>query len=179
MLVVVVGALIGPTAWGQQPLKAAGQDAKPWVLHDQNELSGVAVDLTRAISKQIGVPIDYETMIFGSALLELYRRTVVSKGGCCTGRASAIVDGRSGGRRVSPLYSANCDLDYSFHGDTGLLSGMSPRKCRQLASELRQYADDHRAYWTRARDAADRLEALAEEMERRGLGEDEDPDPTQ
>ena len=47
MLVVVVGALIGSTAWGQQPLKAAGQDAKPWVLHDQNELSGVAVDLMR------------------------------------------------------------------------------------------------------------------------------------
>jgi ABC-type amino acid transport substrate-binding protein len=58
-LVVVVGALIGSMAWGQQPLKAAGQDAKPWVLHDQNELSGVAVDLTRAISKQIGVPIEY------------------------------------------------------------------------------------------------------------------------
>ena len=68
MLVVVVGALIGPTAWGQQPLKAAGQDAKPWVLHDQNELSGVAVDLTRAISKQIGVPIDYQPMIFADLI---------------------------------------------------------------------------------------------------------------
>jgi len=56
---------------------------------------------------------------------------------------------------------------------------MSPRKCRQLASELRQYADDHPAYWSRARDAADRLETLAEEMERRGLGEDDDPDPAQ
>ena len=28
-------------------MKAAGRDAKPWVLHDQNELSGVAVDDTR------------------------------------------------------------------------------------------------------------------------------------
>jgi hypothetical protein len=56
---------------------------------------------------------------------------------------------------------------------------MSPRKCRQLASELRQYADDHPAYWSRARDAADRLEALAEEMERRGFREDGDHDPTQ
>jgi hypothetical protein len=47
MLVVVVGAFIGSTAWGEQPLKAGGQDAKPWVLQDQNELSGVAVDLMR------------------------------------------------------------------------------------------------------------------------------------
>lgn len=68
MLVVVVGALIGSTAWGQQPLKAGGQDAKPWVLHDQNELSGVAVDLTRAISKQIGVPIEYQPMIFADLI---------------------------------------------------------------------------------------------------------------
>jgi polar amino acid transport system substrate-binding protein len=67
-LVVVVGALIGSMAWGQQPLKAAGQDAKPWVLHDQNELSGVAVDLTRAISKQIGVPIEYQPMIFADLI---------------------------------------------------------------------------------------------------------------
>jgi len=66
-----------------------------------------------------------------------------------------------------------------FMGDSRLPSSMSPRKCRQLASELRQYADDHPAYWSRARDAADRLEALAEDMERRGLGEDDDPDPMQ
>ena len=56
---------------------------------------------------------------------------------------------------------------------------MSPRRCQQLAAELRQYAEDHPAYWARAREAADRLEALAEEMERRGLEEDDDPDPTQ
>ena len=64
-----------------------------------------------------------------------------------------------------------------FRGEARLRFSMSPRKCRQLASELRQYADDHPAYWTHARDAADRLEALAEEMKRRGLGEDDDPDP--
>jgi len=51
---------------------------------------------------------------------------------------------------------------------------MSPRRCRQLASELRQYGEDHPAYWARARDAADRLEALADEMKRRGIGEDDD-----
>ena len=68
LLVVVVGALIGSVAWGQQPLKAAGQDAKPWVLHDQNELSGVAVDLTRAVSKQIGVPIEYQPMVFADLI---------------------------------------------------------------------------------------------------------------
>jgi polar amino acid transport system substrate-binding protein len=49
-------------------LKAGGQDVKPWVLHDQNELSGVAVDLTRAISKQIGVPIEYQPMIFADLI---------------------------------------------------------------------------------------------------------------
>jgi ABC-type amino acid transport substrate-binding protein len=68
MLVVVVGALIGSTAWGEQPLKAGGQDVKPWVLHDQNELSGVAVDLTRAMGKQIGVPIEYQPMIFADLI---------------------------------------------------------------------------------------------------------------
>ena len=68
LLVVVVGALIGSVAWGQQPLKAAGQDAKPWVLHSQNELSGVAVDLTRAVSKQIGVPIEYQPMVFADLI---------------------------------------------------------------------------------------------------------------
>ena len=68
LVVVVVGALIGSVAWGQQPLKAAGQDAKPWVLHDQNELSGVAVDLTRAVSKQIGVPIEYQPMVFADLI---------------------------------------------------------------------------------------------------------------
>ncbi|MGA3004901.1 MAG: ABC transporter substrate-binding protein [Acetobacteraceae bacterium] len=67
-VIIALGALMGPAAWGQQPLKAAGQDAKPWVLHDKNELSGVAVDLTRAISKQIGVPIDYQTMIFSDLI---------------------------------------------------------------------------------------------------------------
>ena len=45
-----------------------GQDVKPWVLNDQNELSGVAVDLTRAISKQIGVPIEYQPMIFADLI---------------------------------------------------------------------------------------------------------------
>ena len=68
LLVVLLGALIGSTGWGQQPLKAGGQDVKPWVLHDQNELSGVAVDLTRAISKQIGVPIEYQPMIFADLI---------------------------------------------------------------------------------------------------------------
>ena len=68
LVVVVVGALIGSVAWGQQPLKAGGQDAKPWVLHDQNELSGVAVDLTRAVSKQIGVPIEYQPMVFADLI---------------------------------------------------------------------------------------------------------------
>ena len=66
--VVVTGILIGSTAWGQQSLNAAGQDTKPWVLHDQNELSGVAVDLTRAVSKQIGTPMNYQTMVFADLI---------------------------------------------------------------------------------------------------------------
>jgi polar amino acid transport system substrate-binding protein len=68
MLVLAVAALIGSTAWGQQPLKAAGQDAKPWIIHAQNELSGLAVDLTRAISKQIGVSIEYQAMVFAELI---------------------------------------------------------------------------------------------------------------
>jgi polar amino acid transport system substrate-binding protein len=68
MLGVLLGALIGSAAWGQQPLKAGGQDVKPWVLHDQNELSGVAVNLARAISNQIGVPIEYQPMIFADLI---------------------------------------------------------------------------------------------------------------
>ena len=68
LLVAAVGALIGSTVRAQQPLKAAGQDVKPWVLHDQNGFSGVAVDLTRAISKQIGVPIEYQPMIFADLI---------------------------------------------------------------------------------------------------------------
>jgi polar amino acid transport system substrate-binding protein len=68
MLVVVACALIGSAASGQQPLKAGGQDARPWVLHDQNALSGVAVDLARAIGKQIGVPIEYQPMLFADLI---------------------------------------------------------------------------------------------------------------
>ncbi len=49
MLLMAIGLVIGSAAFAQQPLKAAGQDAKPWVIHEQNGLSGVAVDLARAI----------------------------------------------------------------------------------------------------------------------------------
>jgi len=66
--VVAIGVLISSTAWGQQSLNVAGQDTKPWVLHDQNELSGVAVDLTRAVSKQIGIPVNYQTMVFADLI---------------------------------------------------------------------------------------------------------------
>jgi polar amino acid transport system substrate-binding protein len=37
-------------------------------LHEHNVLSGVAVDLTRAISKQIGVPIEYQPMVFADLI---------------------------------------------------------------------------------------------------------------
>ena len=53
---------------GTAAVEGRGQDVKPWVLHDQNELSGVAVDLSRALSKQIGVPIEYQPMIFADLI---------------------------------------------------------------------------------------------------------------
>ena len=67
-----VGCAAGPADWfdrvGTAAVKGRGQDVKPWVLHGQNELSGIAVDLTRAISKQIGLPIDYQPMIFADLI---------------------------------------------------------------------------------------------------------------
>ena len=102
MLVVVVGALIGSMAWGQQPLKAAGQDAKPWVLHDQNELSGVAVDLTRAISKQIGIPIEYQPMVFADLIpaVDTGRIDIIATNMAITSEREQKVD------FTSPYYNA-------------------------------------------------------------------------
>jgi polar amino acid transport system substrate-binding protein len=68
LLVAAVGAVIGSTARAQQTLKAGGQDVKPWVIHEQSGLSGVAVDLTRAISKKMRVSIEYEPMIFADLI---------------------------------------------------------------------------------------------------------------
>jgi hypothetical protein len=42
--------------------------------------------------------------------------------------------------------------------------------------ELRRYGEEHPDYQTRAIAAAERLEALADEMDRRGIGADDDPD---
>jgi polar amino acid transport system substrate-binding protein len=68
VLVAAVSAMIVSNAQAQQPLKAAGQDAKPYVLHEENALSGLALDLTRAISKQMGVPIEYQLMVFADLI---------------------------------------------------------------------------------------------------------------
>jgi polar amino acid transport system substrate-binding protein len=54
----------------QRPLKVAGQDVPPWVFHDKNSnaLSGVFVDLTNAIAKDTGLPVQYQVMIFGDLI---------------------------------------------------------------------------------------------------------------
>jgi polar amino acid transport system substrate-binding protein len=102
MLVVVAVALTGSMAWGQQPLKAAGQDAKPWVLHDQSELSGVAVDLTRAVSKQIGVPIEYQPMVFADLIpaVDTGRIDIIATNMAITSEREQKVD------FTSPYYNA-------------------------------------------------------------------------
>ena len=102
ILVVVAVALTGSMAWGQQPLKAAGQDAKPWVLHDQSDLSGVAVDLTRAVSKQIGVPIEYQPMVFADLIpaVDTGRIDIIATNMAITSEREQKVD------FTSPYYNA-------------------------------------------------------------------------
>ena len=102
MLVVVAVALTGSMAWGQQPLKATGQDAKPWVLHDQSDLSGVAVDLTRAVSKQIGVPIEYQPMVFADLIpaVDTGRIDIIATNMAITSEREQKVD------FTSPYYNA-------------------------------------------------------------------------
>ncbi|REE21715.1 amino acid ABC transporter substrate-binding protein (PAAT family) [Paraburkholderia sp. BL27I4N3] len=69
--VVSLGAIgCSVPSWAQQPLKVAGQDVQPWVFHDKNSdsLSGVFVDLTNAIAKDAGLPVQYQLMIFGDLI---------------------------------------------------------------------------------------------------------------
>jgi polar amino acid transport system substrate-binding protein len=69
--VVALGAIsCSPPSWAQQPLRVAGQDVQPWVFHDKNSnsLSGVFVDLTNAIAKDAGLPVQYQLMIFGDLI---------------------------------------------------------------------------------------------------------------
>ena len=53
-----------------QPLKVAGQDVPPWVVHDKgsNALSGIFVDLTNAIAKDAGLQVDYQVMTFADLI---------------------------------------------------------------------------------------------------------------
>jgi len=71
LAVVVLGAIAwSAAASAQQPLKVAGQDVPPWVVHDKssNALSGVFVDLTNAIAKDAGLPVQYQVMTFADLI---------------------------------------------------------------------------------------------------------------
>jgi polar amino acid transport system substrate-binding protein len=58
------------SGWAQQPLKVAGQDVLPWVVHEKNSnaLSGVFVDLTSAIAKDADLLVHYQVMIFADLI---------------------------------------------------------------------------------------------------------------
>jgi hypothetical protein len=70
---------------------------------------------------------------------------------------------------IRKIAGTACEADHKSPVWSRLLSGMTPEECRALARELRQYGEDHVAYRARAREAADRLEALADEMEKGGI----------
>src|SRR3954469_22631210 len=62
--IVLGGAVCSIPSWAQQSLKAAGQDFPPWVVHDKNSnaLSGIFVDLTNTIAKDLGRQAEYQVM---------------------------------------------------------------------------------------------------------------------
>jgi polar amino acid transport system substrate-binding protein len=69
--VVSLGAIgCSAPSWAQRPLKVAGQDVPPWAVHEKssNALSGVFVDLTHAIAKDAGLPVQYQVMIFADLI---------------------------------------------------------------------------------------------------------------
>jgi polar amino acid transport system substrate-binding protein len=69
--IIALGAVAwSASAWAQQPLKVAGQDVAPWAVHEKssNALSGVFVDLTNAIAKDAGLPVQYQVMIFADLI---------------------------------------------------------------------------------------------------------------
>ena len=58
------------SAWAQQPLKVAGQDVAPWVVHETNSnaLGGVFLHLTDAIAKDAGLQVQYQVMTFAELI---------------------------------------------------------------------------------------------------------------
>jgi polar amino acid transport system substrate-binding protein len=63
-LVAAVLASTGLVA-AQQPLRVAGQDAEPYVVHDKapGVLSGIAVEFINALGKDAGFQVEYQPMI--------------------------------------------------------------------------------------------------------------------
>ncbi len=71
LAVVALGSIgWSATSWAQQPLKVAGQDVAPWVVHEKgsNALSGIFVELTNAIAKDAGLPVQYQVMTFADLI---------------------------------------------------------------------------------------------------------------
>jgi polar amino acid transport system substrate-binding protein len=69
--IISLGAIAwSASAWAQQPLRVAGQDVAPWAVHEKgsNALSGIFVDLTNAIGKDAGLPVQYQVMTFADLI---------------------------------------------------------------------------------------------------------------
>lgn len=70
-VVIALGTIVwSASAWAQQPLKVAGQDTPPWVVHkaNSNAFSGVFVDLTNAIAGDAGLQVQYQVMTFADLI---------------------------------------------------------------------------------------------------------------
>jgi polar amino acid transport system substrate-binding protein len=72
LAVITLGAIdCSASSWAQQLLKVAGQDVRPWAIHDNstNSFSGIYVDLINAIAKDAGLPqVQYQVMIFADLI---------------------------------------------------------------------------------------------------------------
>jgi polar amino acid transport system substrate-binding protein len=69
--IISLGAIVWTASvWAQQPLRFAGQDVPPWVVHAKgsNALSGVFVDLTNAVAKDAGLTVQYQVMTFADLI---------------------------------------------------------------------------------------------------------------
>ena len=70
-MIAMLGALAGSASvLAEPPLKAAGQDVPPWVVHGKGSdtLSGVSVNLVNAIAKDAGLQIHYRVMTFADLI---------------------------------------------------------------------------------------------------------------
>jgi polar amino acid transport system substrate-binding protein len=77
---IALGAAIAcsTSSQAQQPLRAAGQDVPPWVVHDKGSvvLSGISVDLMNAIAKDGSLQVQYQIMSLADLIPALSSGTI-------------------------------------------------------------------------------------------------------